>query len=1397
MPHESVVGLLDIDRLDIVISAEASKAEKQLNKLMTALEKLSTVLNGLNTSSLNGLANSVQKLSIAMQGMNAIKTTDFTRLAKNIQKLAGIDTKSLNNAASSMSIIGKALSGLGTASANAQAIGDMAKNLSKLGNKGIQNAISNMPQLASALKNMMQTLQSAPRVSNNLIRMTEAMGKLASNGNRVGSSARSLNSGFRSYGSYADTATKKTRSLASAIGMLYAKFWFLQRALRGLFGAVESAMDFTETVNYFSVAMRKIGDDASSKWSDNGYSSAEEYADSFSKRLKELTSKMTGFEVDGSGNIALSGSKSLGMDPNKVMQYQAQYAQMADSIGMTEESAIRTSKALTMLGADWASLRNISFDQAWEKFASALAGQSRAVRSLGIDITQATLQEYAYKYGLETAVSEMNQATKAQLRLLAILDQSKVAYGDLANTIQTPANQLRLFRDNLSNLARLIGNIFIPVVARAMPYINGFVLAIQRLFIWIGKLLGVNIGDFSSAVGGMSDSIADLGEEDVIGNIADNADNAADAINNANNAAEKLKRTVFGFDELNILNDNSDDTSNTPTSNFGSTGLSIPDIGDVGLLDNAIADALADYERIWNEAFGRMENRASDFADKIEKAFKKIWKTAEPTRKALKKLWNEGFSKLGNFTFTALKDFYSDFLVPVGRWTLGTGLPKFINITNSFLNNINWTRINTSLKEFWKALAPFATNIGEGLIEFYNDLLSVGADFINNVVPGGLDALASALKKISPETAQKIGYSLGIVATGILAFKTLSPVVGILSNIASAFTKWNTLKDTFKWLGGVKYFGIAAGLTGVVVALDKFGVIDVDWEWLRDKIGQIKDILSEFISNVDVSGLANTLGNLWDAFQPFAEGFADAFISAFDILVNDIGAPLINGLADAFKWLSEKLGGLNPEFLESLGTSIGILAINIKAIKIGKTLTEDLLTLITRFNGIRDSLSGTGTGKPLADMINEAGQAIGDTVGETGGKAERAGNSFSGFWSSALNLGASAALIDLFSHTKQVMEDTKNITDDEVTSFGAVTQALKKLADQGIITNTQLTNMLPTLEEGMSGAFNFDESFQRVIDSLEEAGISSDTFKSALSTAMEESAVASNEYTQKISEYLGAAEESIGNLSGTAQADFSTIDRTVSDASDNIWSVTDSTWSDSYKAVTDSLNAMKGASSEKMRQIFANVKSYTNSIWNITANNWDAIGKKISDVLGDINDDISSELDSAVQKFSSLGSRISGSIGDLYSVGRNAAQSFANGISSVHIPMPHISIDSSTSRNGNGYSYRMNSAVNWYANGGFPNAGELFMARENGPELVGRMGHKNVVANNKQITEGIKSAVIDGMMEVYMATNTGQDNNNPYILNVTVKTEDNEVLARAVEKGRLKRDARFKPIQAY
>lgn len=1555
--------MADIERLDIIISAEASKAEKQLNKLMDSLGKLSKALNGLNTSGLTGLANSVQKLSSAMQGVNAVKTADFTRLANNIQKLAGINRASLNSIASSITILGKAMSSIGNVSTNAieferiasalsklggkkvlqassvmpvlskeipafvsalnssgaitfdaaafesvargvsklgganvkkalqniplltkylpkfstclnsigtinydtSGIVNIAKAISKLGGKNVKNAITNIPQVTKALRDMMRTLQSAPRVSNNLIRMTEAMARLSSNGNRVGSTARSLGGGFRSYGRYADTATKKTKNLASAIGMLYAKFWIFQRAFSGLFKSIEKSMDFSETVNYFEVAMRKIGDDAARNWQEEGYNSAESYAESFAKRSKELTAKMTGFDIDSDGNAELTNQKNLGLDPDKVLQYQAQYAQMADSIGMTEEAALNTSKALTMLGTDWASLRNISFDQAWEKFASALAGQSRAVRSLGIDITQATLQEYAYKYGLDTMVSEMNQATKAQLRLLAILDQSKVAFGDLANTIQSPANQLRMLQQNLSNLARMIGNIFLPVVAKALPYINGIVIAMQRLFQWIGKLLGIKMTNINTSMGGMSDSISDLIDsgDDGIGGIADDAGNASDALNSANDSAKKLKRTILGFDELNVLNDNSDDSSSKYNPSVSSGSISTPSIGGSALLDSAIADALAEYEKAWNDAFDRMENKAVAFADELTASFKKLWKVAEPTRKAIKKLWDEGLAKLAKFTWTALKDFYGEFLVPVGKWALGKGIPELVNATNDFLNKINWSRINTSLKEFWKALAPFATNVGEGLIEFYRDLTSVGADFINKVVPGGLDALAKSLKNISPEQAQKIGYGLGILFTSITAFKGITWIGSILG-------AGSPLAKGLELLSKHPYTAMAVGIAGVVIALDKFGVIDVDWDWIWSRLDRLKNILSDFIGNVDISSLSNSISNLWTAFQPFAHGFADGLIGAFDILVNDIGAPLISGLAKAFEKFTEVLAVIPPEHWENVGFSLGVIV----AAKITKDFISKVKLLADAFGLLKTVLAG---GK-LASLLTAAGNA-----------ASASSVNWEILSKCILTVGSAFLGVQIgMEMTKKTLNGSESDFNNASLQLANFTSALAQLAEQGTITGEQQASLNETVSQLAEKGASPVEIMTTLRDALMQAGVSSDELSSAAQEAgvkldelsvslrnAEGGATVAKNNLDSVKTSASNAGEKIGDLSSKAQEsssilnaiDYTPVKTNISGIQDSIDGVnfnklatnsetaitnTNNVWNNGKKSILD---AVKGALvdnitlddllKEKYTGYAAfSVEGYNQKIRELEGTTKDTMGNfaqnaimnpftsklgihSPSRVFGEygenivagltnkINDKAGTALDAMKRLGDKLKGSLDGSLSNIESstdrsmdnLGRSfdsaeqraysASSNIVNAFSNIHIPLPHIDVGWDNWNVGTlSFSVpRFN--LNWYANGGFPNAGELFMANEAGPELVGKMGNRNVVANNKQITDGIKAAVVEGMTEVMMAASAGQNDDKAYILNVTVKTEDNEVLARAVEKGKLKRDYRYNPFSAY
>lgn len=434
-------------------------------------------------------------------------------------------------------------------------------------------------------------------------------------------------------------------------------------------------MDLIETYHYFEVAMDKIGEQSKGAWQEHGKSSAEEYARSFRDRSIELTEKMTGFTFDDDGVASNTGMKSLGMDPDLVMQYQAQYAQMADSIGMSGEAALATSEAMTMLAGDWSSLRNIDFEDSFQKMASALAGQSRAVRALGIDITQAALQQTAYNIGLTTSVANMDQATKAELRMIAILDQSRVAWGDLAATINTPANQLRMIQQNFISLTRTIGNIFLPVVAKVLPYVNGLVIALQRLAEWIAGFLGADLKKVVTSSGGLNN--------DILGDIAEGADNATDSIGDTDKAVQKLKRTILGFDELNVLNDNSaSDSSNGKTSGIGGLGA-----GEQALLDASLNDLLAEYKKVWDKAFEDMNSKAEEFAMKLQEIAKQIHDFVTAGE----------FEKLGAYLASGINFVLDKASEAINAdKVLGKLYPVIDGITrtfNSLVDNVNFGRI--------------------------------------------------------------------------------------------------------------------------------------------------------------------------------------------------------------------------------------------------------------------------------------------------------------------------------------------------------------------------------------------------------------------------------------------------------------------------------------------------------------------------------------------------------------------------------------------------------------------------------------------------------------------------------------------------------------------------------
>lgn len=918
--------------------ATVTEATQNLEFLKTSMKDFITGMNGagsltFDANGLVSLVNSVSRLgstnatqsvknlpqiSTALRGfitsMNTVGSVAFdfaglNNLVSNITRLGGVKaTQAATNLKPIKDQILRFMSGLngiGSLSFDTTSLANLVSSITKLGGKAATTAIPNIQALGTALTKLMATLSHAPAVSQNLIQMTTALASLAGNGSRVSSASTAMYRGLNLYSSSASRATKATKGLVSQIGMFYAKCFLLIRGAKALWKATESSMDYIETLNYFEAAWGQVAGNATGEWKKAGYESAEAYAKSFSERAKALTGKMTGFQPDAYGNLIATGMPSLGLDPEKLMNYQATFGQMASSMGVASETALKLSNALTMIGADLASVKNLKFEDVWQDMASGMVGMSRTLDKYGVNIRNVNLQEKLYGLGIDAKIAKLGQQDKALLRTIILLQSTKYAWGDMADTIGQPANQLRLLQANFANLARTIGNLLLPIVSKVLPYINALVIAIQRLFSWIGGLLGIKIGGFSSSVGSAATDFGDM--EDAADGIADST---GDAAKNTKKMADNLQE----FDTLNVINSQKDSGSGGSGSGGGAGGL----------LDDAFNDAFAEYQLAWDKAFANMENSAQELADKITRAFQRIWEAAEPTRESLKRLWNEGLARLGDFTWTALKDFWSEFLVPVGKWTLGTGLPMLVDNINAFLMKIDFPAINDALRNFWQALTPFATKVGEGLIEFFGDLLSIGADFINFTVPNGINRVAEALRKISPDTAEKIGYALGVVATGIMGFKTIDVAVKGVKNI------YSPLQKLFKLVGPMKYVAIAGGIAGLVFALDKFGVIDVNWSVLATGFKNLASALGKFVSGIG-QGLINFIKGITPIVSPTLESLINGTGKAFEFMakvLNAIPESMLSGLTTAF--LSFFAAFKTYEMVVKAGGLITAFANNIK-----------------------------------------------------------------------------------------------------------------------------------------------------------------------------------------------------------------------------------------------------------------------------------------------------------------------------------------------------------------------------------------------------------------------------------------------------------------------------------
>lgn len=673
---------MELDSLEVKITGTATKAINSVDKLINQLARLSTSLATVNGSSLSGLANGVSQLGSAMQNMNA-GTADFTRLAKNITKIGSVDSAALVNTATSLQAVTKAVASISAIPQNATQVTEFAKSLGKLGSKSIENATVNIPKLGNALNGLMTTLSRAPNVSSNVIAMTNALANLASQGSKVGTSSASLQKTLYSVSTSARTATKSSWNLASAIGKFYATYFMVIRGSKKLIEAIKSTTDYIEAFNYQAVAFGKIGSEWDKDYEKYGYDNATAYAESFQNRVNDTLGKLSGLKVNVQGGLLEeSGTKNLGLNIQEITQYASQLASVTNSLGQTGEATTAITKSMTMLAGDISSLFNVDYSTVAQNLQSGLIGQSRALYKYGIDITNATLATYAYNLGISKSVSEMTQMEKQQLRVLAILDQSKVSWGDLANTINSPSNMLRQFSNNMKEVGMVAGQLFIPILSKVMPVVNGVTIAIKRLLVNLASLMGVKIDFESFGQSGYKDT------SDGLEDISDGYQDVADS-------AKKATLSLMGFDEINKLQD---DTSSSKGSSGG--GGSTIDLTD------DITKAAADYEAAWNKAFANMENSAIAWADKIDKAL-------EPVKQIFKDFAVGDFFKAGQDTSNLVAGIFNWFAKAIDKvdW-YGIGRKM-----GDYLAGIDWVEVLSSVgKAIWEAIKA-AIEIWQGLFQ--------------------------------------------------------------------------------------------------------------------------------------------------------------------------------------------------------------------------------------------------------------------------------------------------------------------------------------------------------------------------------------------------------------------------------------------------------------------------------------------------------------------------------------------------------------------------------------------------------------------------------------------------------------------------------------------------------
>lgn len=824
-----------------------SSAASSIETVAAAIRKLGSKTMVTATRNLPELTVTLRNFAKEINELGIVNfdTASMTGVISSIAKLGGKAstqaTKNLPTISAQLQNFVRQMNQIGSFSFDMINLSQMVAAIGKLGSVASGRAVNNIPLLAKNLKELFFTLSSAPNVSGNIIRMTEALANLSTGLGRTRSATSNASSGMNLFGKNVDSVRIKSFSLASAIGKVYATYWALFRGFRLLGDAIDISSSLTEVEN---VVRQTFG------------------------QYESLIN-----------NFAKTSIEKFGMSELSAKQFASRFQAMGTALDIPRGKMAKMSIRLTELAGDMASFYDVSQEDIAKSLQSVFSGTTAPMRRYGIDLTQATLKEWALKQGLDANISSMTQAQKAMLRYQYVLAHTTNITGDFARTADTWHNQITMLKENFKALGAVVGSGLINAFKPFIKVLNAVLQKVISFAEMVTNALGSIFGwkyeaSKGAGISGLADDIgsASNGMDDLSNAAGSAGKNTGGIAKNAKKAKKEIQQATRAFDELKVISKQSKD--NTSGSGSGGSGGGSGSGGSGGGDTGKLVQTDTIFKKFKSD-IKDLEGLGKAISGSLVKAvggieWDKIYAKASGFGTGLAEFLNGLFSedKNGNSVFTATADVIAGALNTAifaskgftDKFDFKTFGKNVAHGFNRFFKKFKWKQcaeaINGWVDGFWKFVRGFFDDLS------WKDVFNGLKTFLKNLTPESLatilmftggklapivsSALCSILGFTSGGKGGKGGKTFNLNGLGLAAFiatigfQLSEQKADFTSSVVEALAAGGA---AFYMSGGNPYFALAGVTVSVGISLGKFFV---------EKSDKMKKTIKDFKKKVDL-----------------------------------------------------------------------------------------------------------------------------------------------------------------------------------------------------------------------------------------------------------------------------------------------------------------------------------------------------------------------------------------------------------------------------------------------------------------------------------------------------------------------------------------------------------------